>query len=1191
MELDELKQAVYATDPAAVLVAPRILRRLLQEEFKVPHLLVQAPHESCYFFDRQVLFRHVEQDELNLDPDRLLPPTVILLTRPTMEQLQTRERDDLLLKYWRLLFHAHVHLALHRRQQEGHLTPAVVRARIGQIGPTEFEEIRTVLQQENYLLAPQDDVSVYIEFASVYLELRYFRSNLRATYFPALHDFQAIDQMLALDVDADALFTRTRLAGAPNPVVRTDTSSDESHDYYWKLLRHAERSNHEGDMVRAAIVRTKAARVAPVALTRHTRAQALEDLEVLTRHLQEALKLPAEEAQEWLQVLPALLDKADQGNWPVEAKLLYDLQKVCTEHQRKLYALDVVEWALSAGRRPIKRPLSSLQMVRITKHLRSAAQRLTMARVSDEDRQRLAKLLQTAQHRAEERLRERFRPILQGAFYDVGLTASSPPEQVALQKMIEDLLDRITENGFITFSDLRDTLSRNQLKLPDLADPHAFWRGDPLLRLDRRLATLMEGVYQHGPFYLRWLESCSSLFFGTILGRFLTRNLVLPFGGALVLVKGLEILVGGHSPKPAAERVIVEGAGTTENLVHAVASTFGFMGSSLGEGPWLAAAQLSGSPASVLAKAASTNPSSLPWYTWFLHQFIPPYPWYIPLLLGVFLLCLIHFRGLRDFLADAGTRSYRFLRLVCYEAPARIWQQPLVQQLLSSWPALLLYWYGLRPPVVAGVVWWYWPESHSTWALAALTLFVTALVLNSRFGYAISEALMEAVVLVYSWLRFDVLQGLFRQIYHFFKQVMVTVESILYTVDEWLRFRSDENEFTLLIRAVLGVLWFPVSYLIRVCFITLIEPSINPLKLPLSILAAKFMLLMPWYAGMLWPPFGGWSHTQQAVIDWLTLHAGESLAWLVTLTIIVPILYFLPSAVAFFLWEMQENWRLFRANRSARLRPVVIGRQGETMRQLLKPGFHAGFHSGTIPRLFAQLRRAERDAYRTGIWRSARTYRQALREVARSVQLFVERELLVLLQQSKSWANQPVRVGQIVLSCNRVRIELMHADYPTEAVWLAFEERSGWQLGSLEEVGWLKHLTVDQRQVMSSALTGLYKIAGIDFVREQLTALLSPAIPSYELTDHHLVIWTERNGDAVRYDLRDRQEKLRPQSRNGHKAGTVPTLDARRLFFSRVPLTWEQWVDCWQKDHAGQGPPRLGSNSMPLFVLETPAEQ
>ena len=55
-----------------------------------------------------------------------------------------------------------------RKSRKDHLH---VHARIEQIGHTEFGEIRSVLQQENYLLSPQDDVSVYIDPKSmVFLE-------------------------------------------------------------------------------------------------------------------------------------------------------------------------------------------------------------------------------------------------------------------------------------------------------------------------------------------------------------------------------------------------------------------------------------------------------------------------------------------------------------------------------------------------------------------------------------------------------------------------------------------------------------------------------------------------------------------------------------------------------------------------------------------------------------------------------------------------------------------------------------------------------------------------------------------------------------------------------------------------------------------------------------------------------------
>ncbi len=118
MRLEELTQAVAAADPSVVLVAPRVVRRIIQEEFRVPSMLVEVPHEKGYCFDRQVVFRHVEQDELGLELDRQLPPQVILLARPSAEQLESEGREDTLLTYWRLPFDIPIHLALQGRARE-----------------------------------------------------------------------------------------------------------------------------------------------------------------------------------------------------------------------------------------------------------------------------------------------------------------------------------------------------------------------------------------------------------------------------------------------------------------------------------------------------------------------------------------------------------------------------------------------------------------------------------------------------------------------------------------------------------------------------------------------------------------------------------------------------------------------------------------------------------------------------------------------------------------------------------------------------------------------------------------------------------------------------------------------------------------------------------------------------------------
>ena len=69
--------------------------------------------------------------------------------------------------------------------------------------------------------------------------------------------------------------------------------------------------------------------------------------------------------------------------------------------------------------------------------------------------------------------------------------------------------------------DLRDTLSRSQLKLPDLGGVGELLLGDRLIRANRGLAVVLDGVYRRGEVYLRWLQRLSSLAFGTAVGRFL----------------------------------------------------------------------------------------------------------------------------------------------------------------------------------------------------------------------------------------------------------------------------------------------------------------------------------------------------------------------------------------------------------------------------------------------------------------------------------------------------------------------------------------------------------------------------------------------------------------------------------------------------------------------------------------------
>src|SRR5262249_4884232 len=144
----------------------------------------------------------------------------------------------------------------------------------------------------------------------------------------------------------------------------------------------------------------------------------------------------------------------------------------------------------------------------------------------------------------------------------------------------------------------------------------------------------------------------------------------------------------------------------------------------------------------------------------------------------------------------------------------------------------------------------------------------------------------------------------------------------------------------------------------------------------------------------------------------------------------------LPGLAGFLVWELKENWKLYAATRSPNLRPEVIGHHGETMVRFLRPGFH----SGTLPKLYADLRPSERPSHRRRSWRAARKQREALQHVEERIQHFFERELLVLLRSTKGWGGERILVGTVVTGSNRVRVELACPQLGADPLEVAFEE-------------------------------------------------------------------------------------------------------------------------------------------------------
>jgi len=515
------------------------------------------PHRKSCVVERDRLQWLVARDELGIDGHAALPQRVILIARPDEERLSSFSRERLLRYYWRLLFHARIDFELEATNSAERLPLAEIRRRIDELGQTQFDEIQSVLHSEQMLRRPDDLRHVYAEFVAVYHELRVFAPELLALYFPSLGGEPLVLAVIGGDCDAAALLTATRpddldpLPPAENQLSATSVGealrktatirlASRSPRRYALLVRRADQLRVNGNNVRAALVRRRAFDKAPLDQMVEAQNELVREIEFLVLRLQAALELTDDDVRPWQAMCERLLPAARHGFWNVNARLLYDLQQVCLDHELEMYGVDLLGWMFSRGKQPLKRPLPNQRVVLMSKHLRRAARRIPAVKIDDAGRRELSELLHAAADAAEHLLRKRFEPLVAVTLTHARFTAGNIVERVGYRKLTQELLDGIVDRGFLTLGDLRDAISRNDLKSADLAGAREFLAGDPLLTADKLLAARLDGVYQRGPFYLRWLQSVNSLAFGVPFGRAVTKYLALPFGLSFLVLMAIE---------------------------------------------------------------------------------------------------------------------------------------------------------------------------------------------------------------------------------------------------------------------------------------------------------------------------------------------------------------------------------------------------------------------------------------------------------------------------------------------------------------------------------------------------------------------------------------------------------------------------------------------------------------------------
>jgi hypothetical protein len=354
---------------------------------------------------------------------------------------------------------------------------------------------------------------------------------------------------------------------------------------------------------------------------------------------------------------------------------------------------------------------------------------------------------------------------------------------------------------------------------------------------------------------------------------------------------------------------------------------------------------------------------------------------------------------------------------------------------------------------------------------------------NTSWGWLLQERFHERLADWWRVVRVEMLPGLLAAVLELFRRLANWVERRLYAVDEWLRYRGGDSQGSLVWKALFGLLWFPLAYATRFVFYLLFEPQVNPIKhFPVVTVSHKVLLPLAFSKD----PQAELSVVGELIAGPLGFSVAEANFWAFWLIAAVPGIF------GFIAWELKENWRLYRANRPERLRPVLVGSHGESVRGLLRPGFH----SGTVPKLYRKLRAARRRADHD---REARLHHD-LEHAAEGVHRFAERELVGVLAASADWGGRAVEVSAVRFGAQRAVVELATTGLTGAPVAVAFENRDGVIAAEVAATGWLGALSERERSALLAALRGLFDMGAAARLGDQdRTPEAIPAGPFGEL--------------------------------------------------------------------------------------------
>ncbi|MBK5968976.1 MULTISPECIES: sulfite exporter TauE/SafE family protein [Thiorhodovibrio] len=501
---------------------------------------------------------------------------------------------------------------------------------------------------------------------------------------------------------------------------------------------------------------------------------------------------PAEAEQ--LDALIKRLAAEDRGASasPAARALLAQLEKVLCETRDDYYRLRLWGWISGRvlGRRRIRvREILPFQApLHCLRSLHSARVRLDDLDWPLHELEAHGLLLEEMRERLSSHLEAQLMPRLATALREADFVPRNHRERVAEHKMRRELLDVIKQRRHLKFTDVRDIVARNVLRLPD-PTLDEFFRGDRLRRFDRTAARALPGVYRPGELYIRGLQQLSAPLFGTRAGRAVLRHALLPFGATFLALKSIDLLL---------------------HLLPDVEASFHLT-----------------TPLTVTAGATLTN---LVIHTDIGHHVLRA-TWHGSRTLFDLLLIQAPRRLLRwpPLARLLGTGLFRGL--------ARNLIQPLLFGILPLMPIIALAVLVEEIPIEPG----FW--------LLGLAFALGTLARNTPAGRRFIDNMVTYLVQLQRRINQTLVLGLIQHMLYLFKEATRRIAQGLHRVEEALMHHLHEPIGGFLVKALATPLWALAESLLQFYITVLVEPQVNPVKhFPIVTIGHK--LLLPFLPGI-----------------------------------------------------------------------------------------------------------------------------------------------------------------------------------------------------------------------------------------------------------------------------------------------------------------------------------------------------